>query len=213
MNADSDDPFWSNSAGSFFFGLTVLLFKYCKEHNLDAKEVNLRNILELRNIMCKGNHISILEMWKYAQLDSFIKSLLIGTIDTANDTRRGILSVFDQNMRVFSILPDLLDALTENEFDFDSIIEKPTAFYLIMPDEKTAFHGLASLFVKQNYEYIIYSSQKRNIPSRRINYILDEFSALPTINDFPAMITAARSRNIRFYLFTQTSHINFSDAP
>lgn len=206
MNADSDDPFWSNSAGSFFFGLTVLLFKYCKEHNLDVKEVNLRNVLELRNIMCKGNNTSNSKLWKYAQLDSFIKSLLIGTIETANDTRRGILSVFDQNMRVFSILPDLLDALTENEFDFDSIIEKPTAFYLIMPDEKTAFHGLVSLFVKQSYEYIIYSSQNRNIPSRRINYILDEFSALPTINDFPAMITAARSRNIRFYLFIQSQH-------
>ena len=36
------------------------------------------------------------------------------------------------------------------------------------------------------------------------NYILDEFSSLPSISDFPAMITAARSRNIRFNLFLQS---------
>ena len=38
----------------------------------------------------------------------------------------------------------------------------------------------------------------------RVNYVLDEFSSLPTISDFPAMITAARSRNIRFNLFLQS---------
>uniref|UniRef100_UPI002D806C8F TraM recognition domain-containing protein n=1 Tax=Oscillibacter sp. TaxID=1945593 RepID=UPI002D806C8F len=39
-----------------------------------------------------------------------------------------------------------------------------------------------------------------------VNYILDEFSSLPVISDFPAMITAARSRNIRFTLFIQSKH-------
>ena len=42
--------------------------------------------------------------------------------------------------------------------------------------------------------------------SVRVNYILDEFSSLPTIADFPAMITAARSRNIRFNLFLQSKN-------
>ncbi len=40
----------------------------------------------------------------------------------------------------------------------------------------------------------------------RVNYILDEFSSLPTVKDFPAMITAARSRNIRFNLFVQSKN-------
>jgi type IV secretion system protein VirD4 len=39
-----------------------------------------------------------------------------------------------------------------------------------------------------------------------MNFILDEFSNLPKISDMPAMITAARSRNIRFYLFIQSQH-------
>jgi hypothetical protein len=40
----------------------------------------------------------------------------------------------------------------------------------------------------------------------RINYVLDEFSSLPKISDFPAMISAARSRNIRFNLIIQSKH-------
>lgn len=44
------------------------------------------------------------------------------------------------------------------------------------------------------------------ILSNRVNYVLDEFSSLPTIRDFPAMVTAARSRNIRFTLVIQSKH-------
>lgn len=83
-----------------------------------------------------------------------------------------------------------------------------TIVYLIMPDEKTSYHQLVTLFIKQSYEYLIYKAQvnpdgKMKI---RVNYILDEFSSLPTIKDFPAMITAARSRNIRFNLVIQSKH-------
>ena len=38
----------------------------------------------------------------------------------------------------------------------------------------------------------------------RVNYILDEFSNFPQISDMPAMISAARSRNIRFILVVQS---------
>lgn len=39
----------------------------------------------------------------------------------------------------------------------------------------------------------------------RVNYILDEFSSLPAIGgDFPSMISAARSRNIRYLICVQS---------
>src|SRR5699024_4351307 len=61
----------------------------------------------------------------------------------------------------------------------------------------------------QSYQYLIYSAlnnenRKLNI---RINYILDEFSSLPVIgSDFPSMIVAARSRNIRFLIVAQSKN-------
>ena len=208
----NSEPFWDNSAGSFLFGLILLLFKYCKDFNLPASNINIGNIMQLRDALCSGNSLTIRNnpWWKYAKTDSFIASTLIGTIETANDTRAGILSVFDQKMRSLAIQPSLMNMLAQNDIDYDAITEQPTAIFLIVPDEKTGFHGLVSLFVKQSYEYLVYKAQKavgNGIGMGcRVNYILDEFSALPTINDFPAMITAARSRNIRFNLFLQSKH-------
>lgn len=214
-NKSQNDPFWDNSAGSFFFGLVLLLFKYCKDNNKGSEYVHIGNVMRLRNVLfSEANQKPKMWLWKYAQTDPIIVSALIGTVETAKDTRAGILSVFDQKIRMFIIQPTLLDMLSVNDINFYNIGNKPTAVFLIVPDEKTSYHGLVSLFIKQSYEYIIYKAQLK-IESDglhvgrlacRVNYILDEFSSLPTIKDFPAMITASRSRNIRFTLIIQSKH-------
>jgi len=210
MQSSDKDPFWENSAASFLFGLIMLLFKYASEKKLSAEYVNIRNILMLRRVLCKDFYAgekptpTVL----YAQSDQFIYSLLIGTLETAKTTQAGILSTFDQKMRTFAIQPSLLDMLAGDDNIIKGVRDTPTALFLIVPDEKTSYHNLVSLFIKQSYEYFIHITQNTDSFDKkiRINYILDEFSSLPTITDFPAMITAARSRNIRFTLFVQSKH-------
>lgn len=212
IDKSQKDPFWDNSASSFFFGIIMLLLKFCKETNIDEKYVNISNVLSLRSFLFKNYFFGDkpTDIIGFAQSDPFIYSLLVGTIETANNTRAGILSVFDQKMRTFSIQPSLSKMLTGGDILLDNIQKTPTAVFLITPDEKTSYHNLVSLFIKQSYEYMIYMAQKRNNNTEnkiiRVNYILDEFSSLPTIHDFPTMITAARSRNIRFNLFVQSKH-------
>lgn len=204
------ESFWEDSAGSLFFGLALLLFKICKEKNMNNSYVHIGNVVRLRNILFSNATKKIL--WEYARQDSIIEAALIGTVETAADTRGGILSTFDQEMRIFNIQPSLVETLSKSSIDLQTMSERPTAIYLVMPDEKTGYHGLVSLFVKQSYEYAIFQSQNRKeqnglqvgILSRRLNYVLDEFSSLPTIRDFPAMMTASRSRNIRFTLVIQS---------
>lgn len=172
--------------------------------------IHLGNIVRLRNMLFANETKNIL--WNYARQDPIIESALIGTVETASETRGGILSTFDQKMRIFNIQPNLLGMLSKSSIDFKIISNSPTAIYLIMPDEKTGYHGLVSLFVKQSYEYIIFHAQNKKeqdgfhagVLKQRLNYVLDEFSSLPTIRDFPAMITASRSRNIRFILVIQS---------
>ena len=208
IDKSQTDAFWDNSAGTLFFGLTILLFKMCAENNEDESEVNIRNVLMLRKELFSKGDPSEKALWRYAQKDKFIESMLIGSVMTARDTRAGILSVFDEKMRVFSVQPSLLDMLSQNDGEYDLVRERPSAIYLLLPDEKTGYHSLVSLYIKQSYEYYIYKAQqdleKGKEYGNRINYILDEFSSLPAISDFPAMITAARSRNIRFNLFLQS---------
>ena len=214
-DASTKDPFWDNSAGSLFFGLALLLFKYCKSFDIPANCVHIGNLMNLRKIMfTRASSGQNNLLWDYAKKDEFIATALIGTVETANDTRAGILTVFDEKMTNFSIQPNLLNMLSANTLPLETIGEKPTAIFLILPDEKTSYHKLISLFIKQSYEYMIYKAQKEihddglntGKMKIRVNYVLDEFSSLPTIKDFPAMITAARSRKIRFNLFIQSKH-------
>lgn len=199
------DPFWRDSAANLFFGLTLILFKLGKETNEGNMMVNISNVCKLRRQMFE-NKPEKTWIWNYFKEDEIIAPALSGTVLTASETRAGIISVFDQKIRHFVCQPSFLDMLSDHSIDFEQIVERKTVVYLIMPDEKTTFHMMISLFVKQSYEYLINKvhdslNEKINI---RLNYILDEFSSLPTIKDFPAMITAARSRNFRFYLVVQS---------
>lgn len=203
----TDDPFWDFSASDLLYGLIQLLFRYCKDHNAPISAVNIGNLLALRRTLFTGRQQpQNTTLWKYASEDELVAASLSGSIYAPKDTMNSILSVFDQKMRSFTIQPTLLDMLANNDFDIADIGKSRTAVFLITPDEKTSYHRLVSMFVKESYEYLIYlaTQTSENKVENRINYILDEFSSLPKIADMPSMISAARSRDIKFLLIVQS---------
>ncbi|MBE6719070.1 MAG: hypothetical protein E7571_00240 [Ruminococcaceae bacterium] len=203
----TDDPFWDFSASDLLYGLIQLLFRYCKDHDAPINAVNIGNLIALRRALFSGKQqAQNTVLWKYASEDELVAASLSGSVYAPRDTMNSILSVFDQKMRSFTIQPTLLDMLANNDFDIAGIGKTKTAVFLITPDEKTSYHRLVSMFVKESYEYLIYlaTQTEDNKVENRINYILDEFSSLPQIADMPSMISAARSRDIRFLLVVQS---------
>ena len=212
-----DDPYWQYSASDFLTGLILILF----ECALSEEEINFKSLAKLkaqamytpfdesdmnRNFFertyIKDNFFNKLEK------SSFVYSCLSGTVDAPEKTRGSIVSTFDQHLRPFFSQDNLITMLARSDFDFDTLGKQKTALFLIMQDEKTTYHKLVSIFIKQCYEQLIASAQKteyKKLPVR-VNFLLDEFSSLPKISDFPTMITAARSRNIRFNLIIQSMH-------
>ena len=98
--------------------------------------------------------------------------------------------------------------LSGNTIDITSFGTRKTAVYLIVPDEKTTYHFLVTAFIKQVYEILVREAQRHQgkcLPVR-VNFVLDEFCNLPKIPDMPSMISAARSRNMRYYLVAQSMH-------
>ena len=203
------DPFWDLSAGDCLFGLILLLFRYCKDHGYGEEYVNISNVMELRRqLFRKGTDAQRSTLWRYAMEDELIAAGLSGTIYAPDRTMSSILSTFDQKMRIFSIRPSLLDMLANNDIDIGAIGEEKCAVFLIIPDEKSTYNSLVSLFVKQAYEYLIYkASQYADLKLKnRVNFVLDEFSSLPPISSMSSIISAARSRDIRFVLAVQGMH-------
>ena len=86
----------------------------------------------------------------------------------------------------------------------ETIGEKKTAIFLIIHDEKTTYHSLLTIFLKQCYEVLIDVAQKSGGKLKyRTNFILDEFQNMPPLTDVDSMVSAARSRNIRFTFIIQ----------
>ena len=97
--------------------------------------------------------------------------------------------------------------LSYSDFDMRSIGEKKTAVFLIIHDEKTTYHSLLTVFLKQCYETLVEVAQTNGGKlSYRTNFILDEFANMPPLSDVDSMVSAARSRDIRFTFIIQ----NFS---
>lgn len=198
------DMYWDYSASDLFVGLILYTFRlFAREKRQEIP--SLKDVLDMRARCFNDDGIDE-EFMEAVQDDKLAYHALLGTITARERTRSSILSVFDQKVRVFLFQNDLVQMMRRNTHSLDKIGDRKSAIFLIMPDEKTTYHRLISLFVKQSYEYLIFLAQSRKSASFpvRINYLLDEFSTLPTIADFPAMITAARSRNIRFNLVVQS---------
>lgn len=206
------DVFWDYSASDVLFGLILLLFRYAKDHDLDESSVNVSSLMRLRQQLFKTNTGSFRPLnsvlWKYASEDELVEASLSGSVYAPSDTRNSILSTFDQKMRTFTIRPSLLDMLANNDIDIGKIGEEKCAVFLVIPDEKNTYNALISLFIKQAYEYLIYkaSSNEDLKLLNRVNFVLDEFSSLPPISSMSTLISAARSRDIRFVLAVQGKH-------
>lgn len=206
------DPYWDYSSRDLLFGLILLLFELCKELGLSENTVNMQNVLRLKEELFSSVTSSIIQdsvLWKYAKKHPLVKTKLLGTVICPSDTLSCILSVFDQHMSCFTLMPQLIQMLSTSTIDLRDAGFQKQAVFLIMPDEKTTYHKLVAIFIKQSYEFLIdvaYKECENNRFPVRVNFLLDEFSSLPAISDFPQMITASRSRNIRFTLIVQSKH-------
>ena len=200
----SAEPFWDKTAGDFCFGLLLVLLECATE-----EEVNVRSLAYLRTYAGEDNaDIALPDLYNLLNKQSLAAISLSGTLTSTNNTRTSILSVVDRTIRIFSAQQNLSEMLSHSSFDISNIGLEKTAVFLIIPDEKDTYHFLASIFIKQCYESLIRVAQEQ--PNRilpiRTNFVLDEFSNMPTIPDMPSMITAARSRNIRFSLIVQSEN-------
>ena len=121
-----------------------------------------------------------------------------------NETKSSILSVFKQKIKLFSSRENLSEMLSNSDFDMKDIGRKKTAVFIVVQDEKKTYHPLVTIFIKQCYETLIDVAQENGgkLPYRT-NFILDEFANMPPLKDVTTMVTAARSRQIRFSFIIQ----------
>ena len=199
----SGDPFWEKTAADYFTGLALGLFEDATPEQVNLNSLNLMSSLgEERFGGPNNNYIKEYFNGKDPSRPAYINAS--GTVFTADETKQGIIATFKQKIKLFSSRDNLSEMLSYSDFDMRDIGRKKTAVFLIVQDEKKTLHPLATIFIKQCYETLIDVAQESGgkLPFRT-NFILDEFANMPPLKDVTTMVTAARSRLIRFTFIIQ----------
>ena len=198
---NKNDPFWEQSASSYFSGLALSLFENATEEETNLNSIN---IMSTEGDERFGTTKYIKEYFNIIGTKSNAYTFASGTIDAPNETQGGILSTFRQKIRIFTSRDSLSEMLGHSDFDLRDIGKGKTAVFVVIHDEKTTYHSLATIFIKQCYETLIDVAQENGgkLPFRT-NFILDEFANMPPLKDVDAMVTAARSRLMRFTFIIQ----------
>ena len=195
----SEDPFWSNTTIDVITGLIMILLE-----NADKDECNMMSVLALwsQYIEAKADFIQ--------RVRQNCSDLVVRKLNSLNNesskTVGSIEALVTTGLNRLSANEEFIEFLSQDGMKFDNIALEKTAIFIIVPDENKFYHFIVSLFLEQMYEVLIRQAQ-RNPDQRlgiRMNYIIDEFANIPKMENMDSMISASRSRNIRFMLLVQS---------
>ena len=197
----NESDFWEKSAADYFSGLALGLFQDGKEEEVNLNSINVMSTVGEERY-ATSNYIKEYFGMKGEKSNAYM--FASSTINAPNDTKGGLLATFRQKIRNFSTGEALSEMLSYSDFDMKDIGNGKTAVFMIIHDEKKTYHPLMTIFIKQCYETLIDVAQENGgkLPVRT-NFILDEFANMPPLKDVDAMVSAARSRDIRFTFIIQ----------
>jgi|GEM_PF-120009 len=200
-SSKGQDPFWEKTSADYFAGLSLALFEDAKAEEINLNSINLMTTAGEDKI---GNTTYIKEYFSDKDQGSPAYINVASTLMAPNETKSSILSVFKQKIKLFSSRENLSEMLSHSDFDMHDIGRKKTAVFIVIQDEKKTYHSLVTIFLKQCYETLISVAQEcgGHLPYRT-NFILDEFANMPPLKDVTTMVTAARSRHIKFTFVIQ----------
>ncbi len=195
------DPFWEKTSADYFSGLALGLFEDAKEEEININSISLMSTVGEEKF---GGSTYIKEYFNGKDPAGAAAINAASTIMAPSETKGSILSVFKQKVKLFASRENLSEMLSHSDIDLKTIGERPTALYIVIQDEKKTYHSLVTILLKQVYETLISVAQSHGgkLPVRT-NFLLDEFANMPPLKDVTTMITAARSRQIRFTMIIQ----------
>lgn len=197
---NSNDPFWMIAAKDMFVGLTLALFE---EKEVTDEMVNLKSIyyMSSKGFEKQFGRSYIDTYFEDKSIDSLSYTNMLSTLQAPNDTRKSILSVFNQKLLSFVSKNSLWEKLCTNEIDFNMLTEEKTAIFIIFEDEKNVSQTLVNVFLRQLYDWFI---RCYDFSPRKYHFVIDDFSHLSPFNNIQNMLMSAKSRNVYFLFAINT---------
>ena len=223
---EGQDPFWSMSAADVMRGVSLLILEYGESKELTFENISItareirEKILEMEKNKkeyeaSKRSPFGKTPKYEPTAFESFLSSLpknspilnnLSVIITNAEETRNCIMAEFEAMISLYISQESLMDLFAVSEIDINALGLKPTALFFILPDDTEALYPIATIFVKQIYSTLIALADEQHDGklTNRVTFLLDEFANFAKMPSIESMLTAARSRRIRFVLVCQS---------
>lgn len=210
---DPKNKQWTSGARDYFLACMIAMLEDSENEALGMTKDKFCFFNAYKIAMNKDDDYEVVKDY-FAGRDTLSKTKELSTniIQTkATVTRDGYMSSLNTNLTLFSD-NGICFLTSANDIRFTEFDERPTAFFIKIPDEKATRYKLASVCISQAYkEFVQKSRENENKTSdkmahlkRPLFYILDEFANMPKIEGLRNIITVARSRWIYLNMAIQS---------
>lgn len=214
------DTTWPNGCRDLITGIMYAMLEDSRDPRLGMtidkfNFFNLYKIAMLRDPA--GERDSVLKtLTKYSEgrdpVQSNVHNLMSSVCLASPTTQRSFIATLGSSVGKTLGDDGILYMTSGTQIDFEKIPEKPTAFFIRIPDHKTERHPLGVLCISQLYKVLVDVANKTYNPKtkktgqlpRPVYFILDEFGNMPAVPNFGTMVTVSRSRNVFFEIVLQS---------
>ena len=203
------DPTWEKTAKRLIHAVLMAMLEdsLIPELGLTEEKFTFYNVAKMVNTTDSGRDTyATLKKYLFDYRDKFSKvpEMASTALQNADTTTKNYMGFATGYMSLFSDTGISL-MTAASEVDFVNMDEKPTAIFLIIPDEVRVRYPLAILFVIQLYKKLVEKAQGMGGRLKRnVYFMLDEFGNMPKFPEFGSIMTVGRSRGIFFELCVQS---------
>lgn len=214
VSQGTNDSMWEAGAQDYLYGIMLAMLEDTVDNRLGENKLrqdqfnfyNLYKIAQKKDADPDNPFGSVRKYCTGRSKTSEVMSITSGVINAAPSTAKSYLSVLSTKITALMQDMGICYATSGTDIDFNKFVDKPTAFFIKIPDHKKERHSLATICISQLYRCLVDIANRypgMKIP-RHVYFLLDEFGNLPVIQDFATMVTVSRSRNIFFQIVVQS---------
>ena len=207
------DKSWEDGARDYFNAVLLAMLEDSENEALGMTRERFNFYNAYKIAMNKDDDYEVVKQYFNGRNPlSKTRQLASNIIQTqAKQTRDSFMSTLNTNLAMFAD-SGICYLTSKNSIKFSEMDERPTAFFIKIPDERLTRYNLASVCLTQAYKEFV----KKARANERINedkmahlkrpvfYLMDEFANLPKLANLDKMITVARSRWIYLNMAIQS---------
>ena len=205
--SQSNDPFWDTAASMLLLALIFYL-----HYEAPEDEQNFAMVME----MLRAGAIEDEEEPRPSPLDNLFSELEYENPEHialkyyhsyhsgSAKTLKSIQITLAARLEKFN-LESLAALTTTDELEFETLGEKKTALFALIPDNDTSFNFLVSLLYTQLFQQLFYSADHIHGGSLPIpvHFLMDEFANVSLPDDFDKILSVMRSRSVSVSIILQ----------